>query len=445
MQKITNHTKKGELVKLLQELLQGLTIKRSEKEILDQVAFRSRVLGYRNNYNPMLRMLISTYKVYIDETETKARALKLLEDELQPFIHEGRMQTYGIAINGGSTIGYPIEEILQGLMREAVVQGSEITVNSFYEDITRGYAEYQEYFLLAGVKVEQEVRVFDGVTLIPLPDSPNLPSYLPLASSRNEEKFRGQTLLRIDWVVKPALCKPVHNDKLGYSAEQEFIKDLSNSSVKEYYLEDLFSILGMKSNYSVGYVMGWIHLNDASVFNIFRGGGYHNSLNHYSGMPRTTLSADQIQESVIFHEKLSKIPDKMRERLRIPIERWLGAKKQKQDVDKMIDLGVAFESLYLRKITQELQFRFIIRASLYLGRGKSTECKESLKNKFKAIYDQRSLAVHEGRLNIGNEAATKAFISEAQDLLEASLEMIIDGKKEPDWPKIELGCTSDPA
>ena len=43
------------------------------------------------------------------------------------------------------------------------------------------------------------------------------------------------------------------------------------------------------------------------------------------------------------------------------------SKTQQGHVDMMIDLGIAFESFFLRGISQEMTFRFSLRGSLYLG------------------------------------------------------------------------------
>ena len=63
----------------------------------------------------------------------------------------------------------------------------------------------------------------------------------------------------------------------------------------------------------------------------------------------------------------------------------------------MIDLGTAFESLFLPSDSvDQLAFQFRLRASWHLGKGKAH--REELMDEFKAIYILRSKAVHNGEL-----------------------------------------------
>ena len=55
----------------------------------------------------------------------------------------------------------------------------------------------------------------------------------------------------------------------------------------------------------------------------------------------------------------------------IAVKRWIKSKTSQEDVDRMIDLGIALESLYLPTGTREqLTYQFRLRASKYLGENK---------------------------------------------------------------------------
>lgn len=107
----------------------------------------------------------------------------------------------------------------------------------------------------------------------------------------------------------------------------------------------------------------------------------------------------------------------------------------------MIDLGIAFESIYLSDIEdprQELRFRLRLHAALYLGKDKDD--RERLMKEVKDIYDWRSSAVHKGRLpkKTKNKEITD-FLADAQDLCRDSILKIIEDKEFPDWNQLILG------
>ena len=93
--------------------------------------------------------------------------------------------------------------------------------------------------------------------------------------------------------------------------------------------------------------------------------------------------------------------------------------EQRDDTDRMIDLGIAFESLYLKGLDSELSFRFQLRAAWYLGKDQTD--REALMGEFKQIYDYRSKAVHTGALPLrvtfgGKQIKMMEFIRQSQDL-----------------------------
>ena len=122
--------------------------------------------------------------------------------------------------------------------------------------------------------------------------------------------------------------------------------------------------------------------------------------------------------------------------LQIPIDRWIKSKTYQGYVDKMIDLGIAMESFYLRGIRNELSFRFRLRAALHLG--ESAEDRKSRMKEFGQIYDFRSRAVHEGTLPKqvtvdGQSISMGRYIESTQVLFKESLIKVIESGTLPDW------------
>lgn len=158
----------------------------------------------------------------------------------------------------------------------------------------------------------------------------------------------------------------------------------------------------------------------------------------------TESEGDQIDEAKRLYLILVNLDSNVRKKLGIPIDRWIKSKTSGDPVDKMIDLGIAFEALYLSDIKEktELSFRLRLYASWHLGRDK--EDRKALMTEFRAIYNCRSNAVHKGKLDekvkIGEERIPiSEFIARAQDLCRESIMKILDDGRFPDWNTLILG------
>ena len=111
-----------------------------------------------------------------------------------------------------------------------------------------------------------------------------------------------------------------------------------------------------------------------------------------------------------------------------------------RDVDKMIDLGIAFESLYLSG-RKNLSRKFRRRASWFLKKDEAHG--KVLKEKFEKVYDLRCDAVHEGKLPTDVEVCGKSvpiseFVEQVQGLCQQSILKIIKYRQFPDWAKIHI-------
>jgi hypothetical protein len=110
-----------------------------------------------------------------------------------------------------------------------------------------------------------------------------------------------------------------------------------------------------------------------------------------------TLSDAQWEDARKLHEEWSELPKRWPDILEVSVQRLNSAMRRRSPVDRAIDLGIAFESLFSEEgdPTSELTFRISSRAGFLLG-ATPAECKEVAKQ-FKTLYGLRSTAVHEGR------------------------------------------------
>ena len=157
-----------------------------------------------------------------------------------------------------------------------------------------------------------------------------------------------------------------------------------------------------------------------------------------------------IEEAKDLYDTLCKNSE-IKEKLRIPIDRWIKSKAGEDPVDKMIDLGIALESLYLSNISEpiELAFRLRLHAAWYLRENEKD--RKTLMKEFAEIYNWRSKVVHTGKLPTKkkNRPYTKEevgkFITRAQDLCRESIMKVLEDEQFPNWNNLILSGEGEQA
>lgn len=157
------------------------------------------------------------------------------------------------------------------------------------------------------------------------------------------------------------------------------------------------------------------------------------------------VGQSEIDRAKDLYQILIKLNSETQEKLQIPIDRWLKSKSNKDPIDKIIDLGIAFEALYLSDISEptELAFRLRLRASWFLGKDKAH--REKLMKDFNKIYEWRSKSVHTGKLPKKTKKTpftseeVEEFITRAQGLCRESIMKILEDGEFPDWNDLILG------
>ena len=443
-----NPENEGNLAALLRETMNSVTVTHSRFGTIQLSEYRQMVSRYRSRYEPTLRTYVQLFDLQIQDAKTVEAILTLLSSELELFIRNDK--TFFASLSASTVIVVdadgvsPIERILQNLTRAAIVDGPENAAGEFYSSIARGYFLFQTYYLLTGIKVEEEVRVLDGISLIPLPNSTvDLPSHLPDIFDVSAGEFVSKTLLKVDVSVPLTLHKPADDYIPLWGPGEHFRTVVHSAEVEDFYPQRFFQALTLVSEQLVQDAIVWRHFSDDSTFDLRRATGF--SFFSPSALRITTttnFSEAQVRQAIDLYHKIVGLSQDVLDHLNIPIDRWKQSKTQRGYVDKMIDLGIAFESFFLRGISQEVSFRFSLRGSLYLEEG--IEARRRLKKELEEIYRCRSRAVHEGTLPDkvtvnGENVPMGQFIERSQDLFKRCLLKVIESHQLPDWSGVELG------
>ena len=442
-----------DLESLLSEALQSVTILRGQFEQLRLTEFRQRLQRCRSVYDPNCRSWLSLFRPEISNIDVKERLLGFVNRQLANHVLNGRIHSATIAFAGGLTSGSSIEDVVQNLLRRAIVDGPSRAAQALVDCTTNSSCNFSRFFLLTGVRIPEPVEVFDGITLIPLPESTSeLPPHLPLVPTKSD-RFRpvvlndllGKTLVRVEYEVSPIFCRPAETYTLESGPDQHFSVKLKGQESPSPNLNALCQALAVTGRCSVESVMTWTSLLDYEIFDLSTSWGIGAS-GYSSTMPLSgfhdsvQLSPPQIDSITTLYRGLTEIPTETWNRLRIPIDRWAKSMAEDNPLDQIIDLGIALESLYVPDSQTEVNLRFSLHAAWHLGKNKKE--RQSLREEFRQIYAARSDVVHTGRLR-GDRAKSSfdssGFVSRAQDLCWQGITSVIEAGDIPDWNDLVMG------
>jgi len=393
-----------------------------------------------------LLLYIEPYELHIANDATKSKFLDFIRQEFSEFIHKDRIQTISAIIKGGvPNDGYHLDRLLKQILKIAIVFDIERAVLDF-EKITKNTPLSWQYLtILDGIQVKQEIQVFDHIKLVPIPNNVSeFPYYFPYIPKIPSNYFAGKTLFVIDNSISPIFFKPCQTD--------EMCKEIynNNTHIGNFdFCDEFFHALSLTCNFAIQPTIRWSFMKPYEICHLTESSSSALTIPEYitdhSWLDSKIIEKAQIDEAKSLHKVLNKRDSDFKEKLKIPIKRWLKSKTSRTDTDKIIDLGIAFESLYLsdRDGNSELSFQFRLRASWYLGKNKPD--RELLMDEFKAIYTLRSKAVHTGKIPQTVKIRSKSvpiseFIPKSQDLCRQSIMKMIEKGAFPDLNNEILGC-----
>ena len=471
-----NEKSTQELEQLLHEAMESLIIEAPEGyEPISIDTYKKHLQSLRKQYRPDLTSLTTFYyHPNIGNEAIKSKLMDFITAQFKDFINEehGNLiqpSSYGIG-NGGSAAGQPVKVLLTKLLQIAIASGKQRAIVAFDKSITETKGSFRRIILLQGPGTHPEdshklteIQICEGVRLVFLPYDPEkFPPYLfdrgfsSLFFQSHPGIFMRKAIIVIDCEVSPLFIKPefgvptVNSDgSKSYSAKEDaypFQITIKSTGFPEFDVDQFCRSISLTCNLDCVPILDWGYIDPDELFSV-RGHGLIPSARCV--LPNEPVSFDRISEAQIpkvkrLYEALVNLDSDTREKLQIAIDRWIKSKSGNNSVDKMIDLGIAFESLYLpSNSVDQLAFQFRLRASWYLGKDKGE--REELIDEFKAIYTLRSKAVHNGELpqkikiRKGESVPTSEFIPRAQDLCLDSIKKILEDRKYPDWESLVLG------
>ena len=449
----------GELATLLQSALSSTVVASMASKVpLNISTYRQILRRQRETYDPNFTRVSPSYTPKITNAEAKQNLLKFISDELSEFIHEDRIDTASAEITIRYGGGYPIEMFLKKLLEIAIYEGIQGAIQEFDKCAKNIEVPNHRMVLLNGVHIERETEILEGVRLIPLPSSvADLPSYLSSIEFDPDHflgpaDFTSKTLAIVDFTTTPALVNPSTNpfDAGGSSPFEHVAQSEFASNFAPY----LFCLaLSLVCNSPVQPLAWWWYIDHGELYNV--SGRSVGSLvkDTWADWISGSVPAldSEIKRAQCLYKKLLGFEPESLKPLRVAIDRWSKSKMVKSDEDKMIDLGIALEILFMHdpihnpnrsSYNGEIRYRFSIRGAWLLAEN-AVERKVLFKE-FRKIYDSRSTAVHRGelvgKLKVhGRSVLVHEFVRHAQDLAMMALLKVIDNGKFPNWDELVFG------
>ena len=475
--------RKQELAELLEEAMESLVVRRAYHgpPSLPVHVYRRYLEEERWKYcgADFLSFALSTrFMPDIEDEITKSNLLDFIRKELAQFIDGDDILITVCDIESSPTDGaylsyrvYPrlyLYFLMERLLEIAIVRGIEGAVSVFDRcSCPEGTHDlFQDVTLLEGMEIEAEVQVFEGVRLVPL-SSREISEEIALRRlgvsfelfADSARHFFGKTLLVIDRPGFTVFWKPSERafqngtdiNELPFQVEVPDVK-FPNSNEVDSFKKLFCQALSLVCNAPVQiFRERWFLAEDKSFNPYYNGSG----MLQYITPLRSPIMAreEDIEKAKYLYCVLDKNSD-IREKLRIPIDGWIKATTQRKTIgpitdknppDKLIDLGIALEALYLSDIEEptELSFRLRLHAAWHLG--ENEEDRRALMKEFSEIYNWRSKVVHTGKLPNKTKKTTftpgeiDKFIERAQDLCRESIMKILEDGEFPNWNSLILG------
>lgn len=345
-----------------------------------------------------------------------------------------------------------LEGLAKGLTHAAAVLGSD-RATELVDSWAGGEPwEYKILVILSGLHIGESIELGQGLRMYTLPTSSDLlPVSLPTSLTRGQAAVNilGHTLLEIDAATRPAFFAPCEED----DARPAFN---TWTALGECRTDAFFLALSLVCGQRVALAWTWLDYCDAGSFTQGRnstsagsGEGLQKlssswSVEGSSGVTRLSdyappvanLSGEGLLRAWELRNELQRRID-TEQRFQIAVSRWTrAATPGVMNPDRVIDLRVALETLYLDSDEGELGFRLSLTGARHLR--DELEDRRDVRKSLADFYRLASRVVHGTPIKRKDEAAALALVDRATDLCREGILKIVEQRQRPKWIDVLL-------
>ena len=376
---------------------------------------------------------VNSYEVKIQDPSLDNEIRNFIEQELGEYIHDNKVRTalektYGLP----KGMHFRLDGIRKRLLDLLIILGGEAATDSFVRSLQSYSCPYRKLTLVGGVTLDEEMDLYDGIRLLPLPEtdeslSSTYPELLPGSELRH--RFREAVIIDEERTVSPQFIRP--------DDDSEFVTKATSQQAPDFDPRTFCLLLSLVTTRHAYVSMEWASLSEDEFINMLTGSAFR-----YVVIQTPNLSfpveADEIAEALIVYEKFRSSTPGTQKRLRIPLTRLaIAADTNRSPLDRIIDLAIALESLYLPGITEELTFRLKLRAAKHLE--DTVEKRRAIAKTLGVFYKIRSSVAHTGSPPSEYDTLPDLIkvLAATQAVCRRSIRKIVEQGQEPDWSDVD--------
>ena len=345
-----------------------------------------------------------------------------------------------------------LEGLAKGLTRAAAVLGS-VRAAELVDLWTSGEPwKYKILVILSGVHIDESIGLDEGPRMSKLPTSSNLlPVSLPTKLTHGESaaSILGHTLLEIDASTRPAFFVPSVED--GERPVFDTWTALGACPPDAFFLA-----LSLVCGQRVDLAWKWVDFGDVGSFTRGHNSGLAGSgrglqrlssswsfeqssgditLGEYSP-PVANLSGEGLQRAWDLRNELQRRLSKD-QRFQVAVSRWRrAATPGVMNPDRVIDLRIALETLYLDSNDGELGFRLSLTGARHLK--DKLEDRRAVRKSLADFYRLASRVIHGAPIKPKDQASALALVDKASDLCQEGILKIVEQRQQPKWIDVLL-------
>ncbi len=338
-----------------------------------------------------------------------------------------------------------LSDFARGLIRAATVLGSDRAAMLLSQWADGEPRRFKIVVVLAGVWVDEDIDLNEGLRVYRLPVSSDLlPTSTPNMTQEAMSRILGHAALEIDASTRPALFVPQEDKVLLHS----------RTALDEVSLDSFFLALSLVCNQQVGLAWSWNDYGESGTFtetgrnSSMLGPGmelsthgktrtYHPStgvveLSSFDPPP-PNLCEKSLRRAWELRTELQRRTDSD-QRFKVAVTRW--AKAATPGVlspDRLIDLRIALEALYLDSSDSELGFRLSITGARHLGA--DLRERKAVRKSLADFYRLASGVIHGVPLK---SKADVSLVDRAMKLCRDGILKIVEQRNQPDWTEFLL-------
>ena len=334
----------------------------------------------------------------------------------------------------GGMLDPPLEGFVQNVVCAAAALGTSRAAQLLSDWSDGMPVLYQRRAVLVGGTVERSIELpEEGIQIDRMPTSMDeMTSVVPptlkyFVSSMGSDSVLGKPVLSVACSLGPIFYMP--DGVAGAKIRGEW----AHGRLPEFSIDAFCEALSLASNGCIQPKHEWSHAPDLALFVTAAGGSMYRTdvPDARGGVILTQRQLEDARELFLMRVGLS---ERTRRSLNVSIHRWTKSKGASSTQNRLIELRIALEALYLKDAGGEMSYRIATRGAWHLG--VSGEERKTIFSVLRNVYDLASKVVHARKIRNSQEEQDK-ILEDGQDACRGGILKVLK-QGEPNWDEVIL-------